>query len=414
MITFIHTADIHFGMENYGKIDPKTGIHSRLLDFNKALNFCIDFAIEKDVDFFVFAGDAYKTATPSPTQQKLLMQCFLRLYQAKIPIVIVVGNHDNPASFGKANALEVFGAIPVDGFYVISKPTSFVIKTKNGPIQIVGIPWPTRNNLAINNKFIFNSATEITEYISSACVQLIQQYAQSLDPKIPAILTGHLTVSNGIFSGSEKRAIYGNDPLFLVSQLAIKPFDYVALGHLHRYQNLNQNNYPAVVYSGSIERVDFGERKEDKGFCYVTIHKKDKTTYEFIKSPMRKFIQIEVNVNDETEHTDQVIEAIKKYDITDAVVKIVYFLPEESTKTINLRLIQQECEKAMYLVGVIPVKKMGQRQQRLRNLKVDMDLSTLLNSYFNSKSELVNKKELLIQRALELQQEMFNKENEEV
>ena len=70
MIRFIHTADIHFGMENYGKIDPKTGVHTRLLDFNKALTFCIDYAIEQKVDFFLFSGDAYKTAHPSPTQQK--------------------------------------------------------------------------------------------------------------------------------------------------------------------------------------------------------------------------------------------------------------------------------------------------------------------------------------------------------
>ena len=77
MIRFIHTADIHFGMENYGRIDPKTGIHSRLFDFEKALNFCIDYAIEQQVDFLLFAGDAYKTAHPTPTHQRLLMNCFL-------------------------------------------------------------------------------------------------------------------------------------------------------------------------------------------------------------------------------------------------------------------------------------------------------------------------------------------------
>ena len=56
MIRFIHTADIHFGMENYGRIDTKTGIHSRLLDFVKALNICIDAAIEESVDFFLIVG----------------------------------------------------------------------------------------------------------------------------------------------------------------------------------------------------------------------------------------------------------------------------------------------------------------------------------------------------------------------
>src|SRR5882724_4665619 len=113
MIRFIHTADIHFGMENYGRPDIKTGVHSRLLDFERALDFCVDAAIEQKVDLFLFAGDAYKTATPSPTHQRMLLKCFLRLYDAKIPIVMVVGNHDNPLSFGKTHALEIFGQLPV-------------------------------------------------------------------------------------------------------------------------------------------------------------------------------------------------------------------------------------------------------------------------------------------------------------
>jgi exonuclease SbcD len=101
---FIHTADIHFGMENYGRIDPSTGIHSRLLDFERALTFIVDTALEENIDFFLFSGDAYKTATPSPTQQKLLMNSLFRLYKAGIPVIIIVGNHDNPLSFGKATA----------------------------------------------------------------------------------------------------------------------------------------------------------------------------------------------------------------------------------------------------------------------------------------------------------------------
>jgi exonuclease SbcD len=130
LIRFIHTADIHFGIENYGKIDPKTGIHSRLLDFERAFNHCIDSAIEQDVDFFLFSGDAYKTATPSPTQQKLLFKCLMRLYHANIPVVIIVGNHDNPLSFGKANSLDIFSELPLKGFHVIQKPTILNLTTK--------------------------------------------------------------------------------------------------------------------------------------------------------------------------------------------------------------------------------------------------------------------------------------------
>src|SRR5581483_2483124 len=101
MIKFVHTADVHFGMENYGRIDPATGIHTRLLDFERAFNFCIDVAIKEKVDFLLFCGDAYKTTNPSPTQQKLMLKCLLRLYKANIPVIIIVGNHDNPLSYGK-------------------------------------------------------------------------------------------------------------------------------------------------------------------------------------------------------------------------------------------------------------------------------------------------------------------------
>lgn len=402
MISFIHTADLHFGMENYGKIDQKTGIHSRLLDFDKALNYCVDYAIEKNIDFFLFAGDAYKTATPSPTQQKLLMQCFLRLYKENIPIIIVVGNHDNPVSFGKANSLDVFDNIPIDGFHVISKPKKILLQTKNGPVQIVGIPWPSRNSIALNNSHLIKTTSEISEYISSTVGKIIQDFANQLDPSLPSILTGHLTVSSGTFSGSEKRAIYGNDPILLPSQLAIKPFDYVGLGHLHKHQNLNSNGYPAIVYSGSIERIDFGERKDEKGFCLVKIEKKDKTTFDFIKTPTRDFIQLDIPINSESDQTEQILQKIRESNIKDKIIKIYYHLPAGIKDEVNLRVIQQECEQAMFLVSVMPVRQLETKQKRT-SIKIDMDLQSLLDSYFNSKPDLISKKELLIKKALELQ-----------
>lgn len=405
MIRFIHTADVHFGMENYGKIDPKTGIHTRLLDFERAFNFCIDYALEHAVDFFVFAGDAYKTTNPSPTQQRLLLKCLLRLYQAKIPMVIVVGNHDNPLSFGKANTLDIFQELPLDGFHVISKPTTLVLKTKSGPIQIVGIPWPTRTTISVSEKHFFKTNFELTDYIAQATASIIQHLAQQLDPAIPAILTGHLTVSSGIFSGSEKRAIYGTDPVLLPSQLAIKPFDYVALGHLHRYQNLNPHGYPAVVYAGSIERIDFGERKEDKGFCDATIHEKGNTTHTFINTPMRPFVQVDVRISAEADQTEQVLQALKRHDITDAIVKIVYHLPLGCADHVNIAAIQQACTKALDVIGIIPIHQPKTREKRLLK-NIDMDFKTLLETYFDTRPELKNKKEELIERALSLKEEL--------
>ena len=412
MIRFIHTADIHFGMENYGRIDPKTGIHSRLHDFEKALNFCIDFALEKQVDFFLFSGDAYKTAHPTPTHQRLLMGCFLRLYKAGIPLVIVVGNHDNPLSFGKAHALEIFGQVPLEGFHVISKPTSLLLNTKSGPVQIVGIPWPTRNTISLSDQHAELSPQEITEYISNGVSKIIASFAEALDYSLPAVLAGHLTVSSGIFSGSEKRAIYGTDPFFLPSQLGIAPFDYVALGHLHRFQNVNGNCLPPIVYSGSIERIDFGERKEEKGFCFVTIHEKEETTYEFIKTPTRPLIQIEVHLTEGVDQTEQVLDEIKRYSLGGAIVKIVYFVPGHVKDTVDLIQVQKACIQAWYLVGIFPVHHQEARERRA-SLRTDMNLKQLLTAYFDTKPTYTpEQKQNLIEKALHIEQELSEEEHE--
>ncbi|GMU19521.1 MAG: nuclease SbcCD subunit D [Candidatus Babeliales bacterium] len=404
MIKFLHTADIHFGMENYGRIDPKSGIHTRLLDFQKALNVCIDHAIAHNVDFFMFSGDAYKTAHPSPTQQKLFFNCLMRLFKANIPVVIVIGNHDNPLSFGKAHSLDIFQDLPLEGFHVIAKPTILPLQTKSGLVNIVGIPWPTRNTVSMSNTHVYKNSIEITEYISKAVAAIIADCASKLDPKIPAILAGHLTVSSGVFSGSEKRAIYGNDPLFLPSQLAIKPFDYVALGHLHRYQNLNPNGHPAIVYSGSIERIDFGERKEDKGFCLVQIESKEKTTHQFIKGPARPFIQVEVYLEPGIDQTQQILNELEKHELTDAVVKIVYHIPPGKKDLVDIKALERTCLNAMYLVGIIPVRKPESRERRAA-MNVEMDLPTLLGTYFLTKPELKDKKDQLIEKAMQLYEE---------
>lgn len=410
MIRFIHTADIHFGMENYGRLDPGTGIHSRLTDFQKALHECIDRALTENIDFFMFSGDAYKTPHPSPTHQRLLTECFLRLFKAQIPIVMVIGNHDHPLTFGKAHALEIFGQLPLDGFYVLSKPENITLTTKSGPVQITGIPWPTRAQVHLSATHQHKSLSELTEIMSNTLARIITEKAQALNPDVPAVLAGHLTVSSGIFSGSEKRAVYGNDPVLLPSQLAVAPYDYVALGHLHRYQNLNPQGHPAIVYSGSIERIDFGERKEQKGFCLVTIHDKQTTTHEFIPVATRPFIQIDVMLDDASSHTEQILAEIRKHSIADAVIKIVYTLPAHVKDRVDTTVIHNACSPAWYIVGIFPIRPVTIKQTRAA-LKIEMNLQEQLIAYCATKPELAAQQHDIIAKALELAAEIEQEEN---
>jgi len=409
MIKFVHTADTHFGVENYGRLDGKTGLHSRLLDFKKSFDQCINFAIDQNVDFFLFCGDAYKTPYPTPTQQKLFLQSLMKLYNAHIPVVIVIGNHDHPLSFGKANSLDVFNDLPLDGFHVFSKPDSLNLHTKNGIIQIVGIPWPTRNNIITAKKHYLKNLKEITQYLSSQIGKIIQNIADKLDPSLPAILASHLTVGTGIFSGSEKRAILGNDPTFLPSQLAIKPFGYVALGHLHRHQNLNPKSDVPIVYPGSTERIDFGEKKEEKGFCFVTLdNKKQKTicNYEFVKTDARPMIHLELQIEKNKDQTEQILEKVNKTNINEAIVKITYHLPDNVSDKVDLQELQNACSKAMQVVSITPIRKIETKGKRA-DLKVDMDIKTMLEKYFETKKELKINKEKLVNKAMELYENLW-------
>lgn len=403
---FYHTADLHFGVENYGKIDSKTGIHSRLLDFYTNLTLLVDQAITDQIDFFLLCGDAYKTANPTPTQQKLLVQQLLRLYSAHIPVIIVVGNHDHPLSFGKAHALDIFSDLPIQGFYVFSKPELKTIETKSGPVQIIGIPWPLKNHVITRQEHHLKNNTEITTYLSEQISKLIEKFVATADHAIPTILAGHLTVGSGIFSGSEKCAIFGSDPIFGVSQLALPFVDYVALGHLHRFQNLNPSGTP-VVYSGSIERIDFGERNEEKGFCRITISDAPERScsLEFIKLACRPMTHVTLTLEANRDQTEQLLEELKKHTITDAIIKIVYHLPQGHKDLVDQGAIQKACEKAMAIASIVPVHKPPAIQRRVQ-LTVLMDFPTIVHRYLETKELEATQKDRLLGIAQTLYQEV--------
>ncbi|MQY67529.1 MAG: exonuclease SbcCD subunit D, partial [Dehalococcoidia bacterium] len=82
----LHFADLHLGVESYGRIDPTTGLSSRLLDFLKALDQLVDYAIDNKVDLVLFCGDAYKSREPTQTQQREFARRIYRLSSSGIPI----------------------------------------------------------------------------------------------------------------------------------------------------------------------------------------------------------------------------------------------------------------------------------------------------------------------------------------
>jgi len=427
LLKFLHIADIHMGVENYGRIDPSTGLNTRLLDFVRSLRFAFDTAIREKVDMVVFAGDAYRSYDPSPTHQRELASQIKRLVDARIPLVMVPGNHDVPASFGKASPLDIFSTLGLANVYVVRKPTILRVRTRRGEAQVACLPWPSKSMLLSKDEYRKLSADELTRRVEEICSGIISDFASRVDPEIPSILVAHLAVSGAAYSGSERSAMIGDDPTILTGVLANPAFDYVALGHIHRFQDLNPKGKPPVVYSGSIDRVDFSEADEEKGFCIVTIKEREvtipegegtlalfpagdgtvrrETNYRFVPVPSRRFVNISVNVEPDGDPTSRILEAIEGEDVSDAIVKVTYTVPEGRGSVADLGRIREALSDAFLIAGIIRRTEVPERKLRAR-ISEETAVIDALERYIEANPRLKDMAEDLKRYAAELEREL--------
>ena len=92
---------------------------------------------------------------------------------------------------------------------------------------------------------------------------------------------------------------------------------------------MNPQAAPPVVYSGSIDRIDFGEEDETKGCCIVSIDqqgpgKPKSTSYEFLPTPARPFKTIRVDVSNSPDPTQTIVNELTRHDLRDHIVRIIY------------------------------------------------------------------------------------------
>lgn len=361
----LHTGDLHIGMSNYSKLDPETGLDSRLIDFFNTFDLMVDMAIKEGVDAFLLAGDAYKTRDPSPTQQKGFGERIKKLSKAGIPVILVVGNHDTPNAEGKANSLDIYSALEIDNVWVSRKPEFLKIPTKSGSLQVITAPWLHKSDFK-----------DLGEKLLS--------FYERIDSSSPAVLVGHLEVE-GSSMGSEKGLSIGSDVTVPLSLLTDRRLSYVALGHIHKHQILSNN--PPVVYAGSPERIDFGEAKEEKGFIMIDIPSPKKTSFKLVETNCRKFLNIEVNLKgDDIDPTETVLQEIKKHQIDEKIVKVIINIPADLEKEIEMDKVKKALTSAFTVAGI---SKNIERKERakLENIPEVERLSPLeaLQTYFKSK-----------------------------
>jgi exonuclease SbcD len=410
-LRLMHFADVHFGVENYGRFDPATGLNSRLVDFRDALNAAIDLALEAKIELAVFAGDAYKTRDPNQTQQREFAQCLSRLTERGIPVVMLAGNHDIPSTKGRANTIEIFGALAGRLLRIFDVPGVAVIETAQGrSVQIAAMPYLIKSLVLAREEYKDKGVQETTQLVVERYVTGIAHLAAQCDPALPTVLMGHFSVANARLSANQVGYLI-NEPEVPLSSLTQPPFDYVALGHIHRWQDLNKGQQPPVVYSGSIERIDFGERSEDKGFCLVDLQKGN-TEVRHIAVPSRPFVEIAVDATDAGDApTEKILAALAAQPLKNAVVKLSYKIKSEQEPALRLSEIRAALSAAFLIVALHKETVSDTDAVRSKVLTESLNPLQALATYCDTRETLRHRKEELIAAAEPLLHELEQEES---
>ena len=349
----LHFADAHIDMANYGRHDPKTGLPLRVLDFLKSLDTIVDAAISERVDLVIFAGDAYKDRSPAPTFQREWGKRIIRLSQAKIPTLLLVGNHDLSPAMGRAHAIQEFDTLQVPYVRVLQKPEFLTSDDLWGlPIQVIAMPWVARSGLMASIDASAVDVRELFARIEDRISSLIEDWIKEADTSLPLILTAHASVEGAMF-GAERMVMLGSDLVLPTSLVKDRRLDYVAMGHIHKPQNLNEGNHPPVIYPGSIERVDFGEAKDDKFFIIADVTRGDAQVQWKKIDGTRMFIERRVVLHSTENVTDELLRTLPTPDkMTEAIVKLTVEYPRELDVLIDESALRKytECCFEFHLV----------------------------------------------------------------
>ena len=269
MVKFLHTADWHIGRKLQGKdlLEDQQGVLDNLITEMKKIN----------PDFLVIAGDLYDRSVPSKEATTLLQELLVKInIECNVPIFAISGNHDSRERLAIGDAW-----FSKHKFYLHTRLEQAFDKLSYEDADIYLLPYFE----PFEAREYFEDATLTTH--NAATKRVIDEIYKNLDTNKTNILVAHTFVSGGLETDSEREISVGT-----VENVAVEvfdKFDYVALGHLH---NPNAINEERLKYSGSPMAYSFSEASQTKGMRLVRVTK-ESYNEEFIPlKPKRKLHNI--------------------------------------------------------------------------------------------------------------------------
>ncbi len=258
---FLHTSDWHVGKTLKGR--------SRVDEHEKVLAEILDITRREKIDCLLVTGDIFDSQTPPPEAERLVFNFLSELCGFRIPAVIIGGNHDHPkrllAVRDLLKRLEIF----VRPEPLRPEAGGVIELSINGEVAKVAVlPFVTVGKIGDAAKLLGAEADKYQEYAERIGI-MVEALSSSFPPKTVNIFLAHLFVDGSVTCGSE-REIHVAKPYAVSAQRFPSTAHYVALGHLHRPQDLAA---PApTCYAGSPLQLDFGEEGQEKRIVIVDAH----------------------------------------------------------------------------------------------------------------------------------------------
>lgn len=265
---FLHISDLHLGkrVNEFSMTEDQRYILARILDI----------AREESPDGVLIAGDVYDKPVPSAEAVELF-DGFLTDLARMTEVFVLSGNHDSPERIAFGG--RIMGASGVHLSPVYSGTLAPVtLKGDIGEVAVYMLPFVRPAHVRR-----FHPDEDIKTYTDAVRVALAHADETSAERRV---LVAHMFVTGASRTDSEDISVGGADN---VDVSALAGFDYVALGHIHRPQNVA----PGVRYSGSPLKYSFSEISDKKSVTVVELGEKGKVSVRTVPlTPLRDLKEI--------------------------------------------------------------------------------------------------------------------------
>jgi exonuclease SbcD len=271
----------------------------------------------------------------------------MRLSQAKIPTLLLVGNHDLSPAIGRAHAVQEFDTLQVPFVRVLHRPELLgPAQLWDVPVQVMALPWISRSALMASLASLDGPSADVPSEWGSRVSDVVNSLLEEADPSLPLVLTAHASIEGAAY-GAERAVMLGSDLVLPASLVKSPRFDYVALGHIHRAQDLNAGAHPPVVYPGSIERVDFGEAQDEKFFIMAEVGRgASKIDWRQLEG-IRPFVDRRVTIDSDADVTGKIRAAMPAPQaLSGAIVRITVEYPRELEPLIDEPVLREHAGTA--------------------------------------------------------------------